>query len=121
MTNGGRQQFFDSSNFNFSLMSEDLSRSTKSPLLSRDSRNSKNLNESTFNNPSALEKTAKSVGGQISLPLGQRSFLSAQAQLPTNPSPGEEACVRYFACMWGKKSGRKHKKWEGDGFIKVEF
>ena len=27
--------------------------------------------------------------------------------------------ARFFACVWCKKSGRKHKKWEGDGFAKV--
>ena len=26
---------------------------------------------------------------------------------------------RYFACVWGKKSARKHKKWEGDGLLRV--
>ena len=24
----------------------------------------------------------------------------------------------YFTCVWCKKSGRKHKKWEGDGIVK---
>ena len=28
-------------------------------------------------------------------------------------------CFRYFACVWGKKSARKHKKWEGDGLLRV--
>ena len=26
---------------------------------------------------------------------------------------------RYFTCVWGKKSTRKHKKWEGDGLLRV--
>ena len=25
----------------------------------------------------------------------------------------------YFTCVWCKKSGRKHKKWEGDGWVRV--
>ncbi len=27
------------------------------------------------------------------------------------------ADTRYFACVWGKKSNRKHKKWEGDAYL----
>merc|ERR1719394_147577 len=26
---------------------------------------------------------------------------------------------RYFTCVWGKKSTRKHKKWEGDAVLRV--
>jgi len=33
--------------------------------------------------------------------------------------PVEAVTFRYFTCVWGKKSGRKHKKWEGDAFMKV--
>ena len=29
-----------------------------------------------------------------------------------------EADTRYFTCVWGKKSNRKHKKWEGDAYLK---
>ena len=31
---------------------------------------------------------------------------------------GEKGKYSYFTCVWGKKSGRKHKKWEGDGIVK---
>jgi hypothetical protein len=31
---------------------------------------------------------------------------------------GAGADTRYFACVWGKKSNRKHKKWEGDAYLK---
>ena len=31
----------------------------------------------------------------------------------------ETSTYRYFSCVWAKKSGRKHKKWEGDALIKV--
>ena len=26
---------------------------------------------------------------------------------------------RYFNCVWCKRSGRKHKKWEGDAVLRV--
>ena len=31
----------------------------------------------------------------------------------------EGSSFKYFSCVWAKKSGRKHKKWEGDALIKV--
>ena len=31
----------------------------------------------------------------------------------------KEIDVVYFECVWGKKSTRKHKKWEGDGLLRV--
>ena len=30
-----------------------------------------------------------------------------------------ETTYKYFSCVWAKKSGRKHKKWEGDALMKV--
>jgi DNA repair and recombination protein RAD54B len=34
--------------------------------------------------------------------------------------PGPQPAVfRYFTCVWGKKSNRKHKKWEGDAVLRV--
>merc|ERR1719239_668533 len=44
---------------------------------------------------------------------------------PSNLTPAaavditNSSTFRYFACVWGKKSARKHKKWEGDGLLRV--
>ena len=41
---------------------------------------------------------------------------------PVTPAPSlndNSSSSKYFCCVWCKKSGRKHKKWEGDGFAKV--
>ena len=40
--------------------------------------------------------------------------------LATSSSQTQTTTVfRYLACVWAKKSNRKHKKWEGDALLKV--
>lgn len=53
-------------------------------------------------------------------PLHPRSNIQAASSSFSLPSLDSKAQpARYFSCVWCKKSGRKHKRWEGDGFIKV--
>ncbi len=33
-------------------------------------------------------------------------------------SSAKDEITKYYSCVWCKKSGRKHKKWEGDGVVK---
>ena len=50
-------------------------------------------------------------------PRSNSQAVSSSFSLPSLDSTVQQA--RYFSCVWCKKSGRKHKRWEGDGFIKV--
>ena len=42
-----------------------------------------------------------------------------QAGNLSEAADSSNSSFRYFSCVWAKKSGRKHKKWEGDALMKV--
>ena len=41
-----------------------------------------------------------------------------EPRIDESESTSKDDTTKYFSCVWCKKSGRKHKKWEGDGFVK---
>ena len=41
-----------------------------------------------------------------------------EPRIDESESSSNDDATKYFSCVWCKKSGRKHKKWEGDGFVK---
>ena len=40
-------------------------------------------------------------------------------QQVAEPHESSAVTFRYFTCVWARKSGRKHKKWEGDAVLRV--
>ena len=58
-----------------------------------------------------------------SLPSSFRSPLStvqlSQDSCNVTETNSDTSSFKYFSCVWAKKSGRKHKKWEGDAMMKV--
>ena len=85
-----------------------------------------NLPLRAFSSPLTKPKPVKPVLGSIV--TGSKPVPTALKPAPVSrfspvtpaPSPNDSSSsCKYFCCVWCKKSGRKHKKWEGDGFAKV--
>jgi len=52
--------------------------------------------------------------------FGIKSYVKdVSSQSSLTVSDTNDKTYSYFTCVWCKKSGRKHKKWEGDGWVRV--
>ena len=73
-------------------------------------------------------KPSRGTGGLFSPPSSVSPRLGDDRPplAPVQPSQDsasqndpQNSSFKYFSCVWAKKSGRKHKKWEGDALMKV--
>jgi hypothetical protein len=70
--------------------------------------------------PAPLRPKNRFLFGQPNLagPAARSALTASNVKSTAVLSSGAEVDTRYFSCVWGKKSNRKHKKWEGDAYMK---